>query len=60
MAVLHITTEPPSLRQHVSDLPPALDTLVLRTLSKDPAQRPSAKEFADLLRAAAPSLPQAS
>jgi CheY-like chemotaxis protein len=56
MAALHLTAEPPCLKAHVPDLPDELDALVLRALSKDPALRPSAKEFADLLRATEPSL----
>ncbi len=56
IALMHMTAEAPSLRVHVPDLPDELDALVLRTLSKDPAKRPNAKEFADLLRATQPCL----
>jgi hypothetical protein len=51
----HIRTIPPGVRAVASDqpIPPALDALVHRALSKDPARRPqTAAEFLALLEAA--------
>lgn len=49
----HLNAPPPSLRQHRSDLPEALDRVVRSGMAKDPAQRPaSAPELMDAARAA--------
>jgi eukaryotic-like serine/threonine-protein kinase len=51
VALQHIQQPPPSLRQFNPAIPPLLDTLVLRAMAKDPAQRPtSAKAFAQEMR----------
>jgi ligand-binding sensor domain-containing protein/serine/threonine protein kinase len=59
MAILlaHLQQPPPPLRAAVPDLPPDVEDLALRALVKNPAQRPTAREFADAL---AKFLPQAS
>ena len=52
VAMKHVQTTPPSLRQWVPSIPPQLEAIVLQALSKDPQQRPaSAREFAEMLRA---------
>lgn len=50
-AVATILTEPPaSLRERVPELPPAVETIVARTIARDPAQRfESMEEVADAL-----------
>jgi serine/threonine-protein kinase len=51
VAMQHLHAEPPPPRMYNPHIPYQLETLVLRALSKDPAQRPaSAYEFARLLR----------
>lgn len=52
IALKLMTEEPPTLREIVEDVPPAIDDLVARALSKNPDKRPSAREFADQLIAA--------
>jgi serine/threonine protein kinase len=50
VAMQHVAEEPPPPRMFQSRIPPALEKLVLQTLSKDPMQRPAtAQEFARLL-----------
>ncbi len=50
VAMQHVTAEPPPPRMYNPRIPPQLEALVLRALSKDPADRPaSAREFARLL-----------
>jgi serine/threonine-protein kinase len=50
VAMQHVSQEPPPPRMYNPRIPPQLEALVLRALSKDPAQRPaSAREFAQLL-----------
>ena len=39
IAVKHTLTPPPSLREKVPELPPALEEVVLKSLAKDPQQR---------------------
>jgi predicted Ser/Thr protein kinase len=52
VAMKHVAEPPPSLRRLNPAIPPSLEALVLRALSKDPAQRPrSAQDFAQLLAA---------
>ena len=48
-ALAHLTDEPPRLAERRPDVPPALDALVARMLTKDPAARPTASEVADTL-----------
>ncbi|EFH81960.1 serine/threonine-protein kinase [Ktedonobacter racemifer] len=50
VATQHALTPPDSLRKHVSELPPEIETVVLRALAKEPAQRyPSVGAFAKAL-----------
>jgi CheY-like chemotaxis protein len=57
MAIMHLTAEALSLRETDPGIPEDLDTLILQTLSKDPGQRPTARELAASLRAVEASLP---
>ncbi len=51
VAMQHVQSAPPPPRQFNPAIPPQLETIVLRALSKDPEQRPaSARQFAELLR----------
>jgi CheY-like chemotaxis protein len=56
MAIMHLTAEPKPLRHFDPGIPECLDTLVRKALVKDPELRPTAREFAALLRAAEASL----
>ncbi|HTI15441.1 MAG TPA: serine/threonine-protein kinase [Dictyobacter sp.] len=48
--VQHALTHPPALHDHVPDLPAELETVIIRTLAKDPHQRfPSVLDFAQAL-----------
>ena len=49
LLVAHITRPPAPITDRRLDLPPALSTLVMRCLSKSPADRPSASEAVELL-----------
>ena len=49
LLVAHIMRPPPSIADRRLDLPPGLATLVMRCLSKSPAERPSASEAVDQL-----------
>lgn len=51
VAVMHRTKQPPSLIQRVPGLPPDLAHVCLELLKKNPADRPSAVEALELLRA---------
>jgi serine/threonine-protein kinase len=52
VAMKHVTEPPPAPRRLNPVIPVGLEALILRALSKDPAQRPqSAQEFARLLAA---------
>jgi serine/threonine-protein kinase len=51
LAIKHIEETPPPPRRYNPNIPPELEQLVLRALSKNPAQRyPSAAAFAQILR----------
>ncbi len=51
LAMMHVQKPPPSPRAFNPDLPPALDTVLLRMLAKDPnARYQSGVEFAEALR----------
>jgi serine/threonine protein kinase len=45
----HMYDEPPSLKQNNINIPDELEALVMQALSKDPAKRPTAQEFAQKL-----------
>lgn len=52
VAIQHVSSKPPPIRRHNPNVSPALEQLIMRALSKNPADRPAtAKEFARLLRA---------
>jgi DNA-binding response OmpR family regulator len=51
VAVMHLTKEPAPLRESNPSVPEPLERLVLRTLAKAPAERPTARELADELSA---------
>jgi DNA-binding response OmpR family regulator len=53
IALKLMTEEPRKLREYASDAPPQVEELVSRALSKDPDERPSAREFGYNLSAAA-------
>ena len=57
VAMMQLTAEAPPLRSHVDGLPPELDELVARMLSKDPEGRPSARELPTLIRAIVSPVP---
>ena len=46
MAVQHLTADPISLRHFLPDVPLQLEAVVMRTLKKDPAERPTAAQLA--------------
>src|SRR5215207_8637117 len=51
VAMQHVSADPPPPRMYNPRIPPQLEALVLRTLSKEPAQRPATgREFARLLQ----------
>ena len=51
IAIQHLTVPPPPLREHVPDLSPAVEEVVLRALAKEPAQRfASVQDFATALQ----------
>ncbi len=53
LALKHVSEDPIPLRSRVPDLPPAVEAVVLKALSKEPDERfPSAKAFAEALRQA--------
>lgn len=55
IATQHLNSEPPSLCQYNSQVPPALERVIFRALAKDPEQRyPSIREFARAFIAASP------
>lgn len=57
IAVQHMHTAPPSLREKLPDLPPAIERVVLKALAKDPQQRfESITDFAAALEQAAASM----
>ncbi len=60
IAAQHLHAEPPSLRTHVPDLPPAIETVIQKALAKDPHQRfASVQEFASAFEQACQSWPRA-
>lgn len=51
VAMLHVNQAPPPPRQFNPSIPPKVEAIILRTLSKNPAERyPSATAFAQALR----------
>jgi len=52
VALQHVGSKPPPIRRHNPNVSAALEQLVMRALSKNPAERPTtARDFANLLRA---------
>lgn len=52
VALQHVGSKPPPIRRHNPNVSAALEQLVMRSLAKNPAERPTtAREFANLLRA---------
>ncbi len=52
IVMLHLTKAPPPLTDFDPSIPEAVQKAVLHALEKDPAQRPTAADFAEELRAA--------
>ncbi|MBX7223441.1 MAG: protein kinase [Blastocatellia bacterium] len=52
VAVMHLTKEPKPMRELNPHIPPSVENLVMRTLSKSPDKRPTAKELTEELLAA--------
>jgi CheY-like chemotaxis protein len=50
MGIMHLTKEPAPLREIDPDIPPALESIVMKTLLKDPNSRPTARELAKQAR----------
>ncbi|NJP04216.1 MAG: protein kinase [Chloroflexaceae bacterium] len=51
IAMQHVNTEPPPVRQYAPQVPAQLEALVLRSMAKDPSKRPgTVREFAELLQ----------
>ncbi|MGE0867413.1 MAG: response regulator [Kofleriaceae bacterium] len=57
LMMMHTVEAPVPLRQRDPSVPPALEALVLRTLAKDPNERPTASELAVLLGEAVAGVP---
>jgi CheY-like chemotaxis protein len=53
IAMQHMNAAPPPLRDHLPDLPAAVESVVMQALAKNPAERPTAAEFARLFADAA-------
>jgi serine/threonine protein kinase len=53
LAMMHLTADPPSLRDAAPGVPPDLADLALRAMAKNPDARPSARELGELLRRSA-------
>lgn len=52
VALQHVGSKPPPIRRHNPNVSQSLDALIMRSLAKNPSERPTtAKEFAQLLRA---------
>jgi CheY-like chemotaxis protein len=54
LAMMHLTADPPPLPAGQPDAPAGLDALVRRAMAKDPSERPTAGELADLLKGLVP------
>jgi|GEM_PF-766373 len=50
MGIMHLTKEPAPLREIDPNIPPALESIVMQTLLKDPNSRPTARELAKQAR----------
>jgi serine/threonine-protein kinase len=57
LMMAHLYETPRSLRAINPEVPEALEAVVMRALAKEPEDRPSAEELADLVAAAAVDLP---
>ena len=56
VATQHLTTPPPSLREKISTIPPAIEEVVMTALAKDPKQRfDSVSAFANAIELASQS-----
>jgi serine/threonine-protein kinase len=50
VAVMHLTKEPQPLRELNSDIPEQVEAVVMKALTKDAENRPTAEEFLHLLK----------
>jgi serine/threonine protein kinase len=49
LIIKQISEQPPLLSSIDKNIPPEIDALVMKALAKDPTQRPSAKEFGEMI-----------
>lgn len=52
VAIMHLTKQPPPLRDSAPEIPEDIEALVMRTLHKDPTERPTPRQLADEFLAA--------
>ncbi len=52
IAMKHLQDEPVPMRQYCPDLPPVVEAIVMKAMSKDPAMRPGSGEFSHDLQEA--------
>ncbi|MBR3458602.1 MAG: Stk1 family PASTA domain-containing Ser/Thr kinase [Selenomonadaceae bacterium] len=52
IAMKHLQEEPPSLRQYNPEIPPMVEAIVMKAMSKDPAMRPESAELSHELQEA--------
>ncbi len=52
IAMKHLQEDPPSLRQYYPEIPPMVEAIVMKAMSKDPAMRPESAELSHELQEA--------